>query len=75
MVSMFQGATSFNSSVNGWTLTNLVTTNSMFKSATGFNLAIENWNAPSLTNISSMFEAATTLIKTFYRVTYQEFPT
>ena len=44
MESMFQGATSFNQSLNKWNVSNVRKMNSMFWGATSFNQPLNNWN-------------------------------
>ena len=43
MVGMFQGASAFNQSCNGWTVTSVTDMSNMFNAATAFNSDISSW--------------------------------
>ena len=53
---MFDGATSFNSAIDGWDVSAVTDMSSMFKGATAFNQNINGWNTAAVTNMSSMFK-------------------
>jgi len=56
---MFDGATSFNGSVDGLDLGSATDTSYMFAGATTFNRSIPNWNVANTRNFSHMFDGAT----------------
>ncbi len=58
MVSMFEGATSMNQSINNWDVSNVTNMSKMFKDATSFNQPLNNWDVSSVTNMSEMFDGA-----------------
>jgi len=59
MSELFKENISFNSNINFWDTSNVITMDSMFISATSFNQVIGGWDTSNVTNMSSMFAAAT----------------
>ena len=59
MLSMFQGATTFNQDLSGWDTTYVTNMSYMFDSTFAFNGNIRNWNTISVTNMFSMFQGTT----------------
>ena len=62
-VEMFQGAVSFNHSIDNWDVSNVTSMTQMFQGATSFNQAIGNWDLSSVRNIYKMFEGSGLLIR------------
>ena len=56
---MFDGATSFNSWVDGWNLASATDVSYMFANATSFARSFPYLNVPSVRNFSHMFDGAT----------------
>lgn len=52
---MFNGATSFNQSINSWDLSNITSLYSMFNGATSFNQSLNSWDVSNVTDMSNMF--------------------
>ena len=55
---MFNGATSFNSDISKWDVSNVTTMDSMFNSATSFNGDISKWDVSKVIIMTSMFASA-----------------
>lgn len=58
MESMFENATSFNSSIGHWDTTNVTDMTYLFRSATVFNQDIGGWDVSNVTNMEGMFDRA-----------------
>ena len=56
---MFQGATSFNQSIDHWNVGTIVEFYGMFWDATAFNQPLNSWNMSGAYDISAMFNGAT----------------
>lgn len=56
---MFEGATSFNESIDHWDVSTIESFYGMFWDATSFNQSLNSWNIASATDISHMFNGAT----------------
>jgi surface protein len=59
MDSMFQGASSFNQSINHWDVSNVTTLYRTFRDASSFNQPLNNWNTASVTSMFETFAGAT----------------
>jgi surface protein len=59
MVGMFNGATTFNSDINSWDVSGVITMNGMFINAEEFNQPLYSWNVSSVLNMNNMFKNAT----------------
>ena len=59
MIRMFRGATSFNSAVNHWNVSNITIMTELFRSATSFNQALSTWDVSNVTMADAMFQSAT----------------
>ena len=57
--SMFRGATSFNSPIDNWNVSNITNMDSMFRDATSFNQPLDNWDVSKVTRMGNMFRDAT----------------
>lgn len=53
---MFEGATSFNGSVNNWNTSSVESMKATFAHAKSFNKPIDNWNTENVTTMYSMFQ-------------------
>jgi surface protein len=59
LYSMFNGAKSFNQSLEEWDVSSVVSTFRMFQDATAFNQPLGSWNTSSITETFGMFKGAT----------------
>ena len=59
MVSMFNGASSFNGDISGWNTAQVTDMAYMFQNASSFSQDIGGWNTASVTNMLAMFAGAT----------------
>jgi surface protein len=59
MTGMFSGATSFNSDISDWDVSNVMHMSSMFSGATAFNQDISNWDVSNVATMTAMFREAT----------------
>jgi surface protein len=59
VASLFQGASSFNQSINIWDTAAVINMSSMFQDATAFNQPLNNWNTSAVVNMERMFQGAT----------------
>jgi len=55
----FRGATSFNSSIDHWDVSNITSLSELFRDATSFNQSLNSWNIFKATNTAGMFYGAT----------------
>jgi gliding motility-associated-like protein len=55
---MFNGASSFNSDISSWNISNVTVASSMFNNATSFNQDISVWNVGKVINMANMFNNA-----------------
>jgi len=55
---MFNGATSFNQSLNNWDVSSVTNMDRMFYDATSFNQQLNDWDVSSVTNMSNMFDGS-----------------
>ncbi len=61
--SVFNGCTNFNSSVDNWTISNVlpnIQMSNMFQGCTLFNQPLNSWNTSGVSTMSDMFRAAST---------------
>lgn len=58
MNSMFQGASSFNQSINHWDVSNVTSLYRTFRDASSFNQPLNNWNTASVTSMFETFAGA-----------------
>jgi surface protein len=56
---MFNGATTFNQSLNNWNTSNVINMGGMFASANAFNQPLDNWSTSNVLNMTGMFSDAT----------------
>ena len=56
---MFQGASSFNQDISGWSTGKATSFAFMFHKASSFNFDLSDWATSSLTTVESMFSLAT----------------
>jgi surface protein len=57
MRATFSGATSFNQSLSGWNVSNVIFMGAMFNNSI-FNLSLSSWDVSKVTNMSSMFNSS-----------------
>ena len=55
---MFNNATSFNTNINNWNVSNLLNMENMFCNATLFNQNLNNWNVSNVIHMENMFNNA-----------------
>ncbi len=58
MISMFSGASSFNSDLSDWNVSSVTDMSGMFSGASSFNSDLSDWNVSSVTDMSGMFSGA-----------------
>lgn len=58
MFRMFEGASSLNSDLNHWDVSNIENMGALFKNASAFNGSINNWDVANVWNMGSMFQSA-----------------
>jgi surface protein len=56
--SMFRDASSFNSDIGHWDVSNIQLMNQMFRGSVSFNRPLENWDMSNVTHIAQMFSGA-----------------
>jgi surface protein len=59
LISMFNGAISFNHNLSGWDVSLVTSTSSMFNGATAFNGDLSLWDTSKVTDMGNMFNYAT----------------
>jgi len=59
MSSMFESASNFAGSLNGWDVSNITNMSNLFKDATNFNSTISGWDVSSVEDMSGMMMNAT----------------
>ncbi len=55
---LFKDATSFNSAINHWNVSNIINMSGMFAGATAFNQPLNNWNVSNVTDMGSHGETS-----------------
>lgn len=58
LTNMFNGCTSFNSSINNWDVSTITNMSGMFYEATAFNQPLDNWDVSNVTSMANMFYGA-----------------
>jgi surface protein len=58
---MFDGASSFNQSLNKWNVSKVTDMQNMFAGARSFNQPLNKWNVSKVTDMFHMFSGATSL--------------
>ena len=61
---LFHYATSFNSDLSSWNVSNVASTRSMFIGATNFTSDLSSWDVSAVTDMTDMFSGASNFLQT-----------